>query len=257
MRFVRTFGLGSVFVFLACGGSESTPQPTVDAAPDVATIDASTADASTSDTGAPNDAAADAVVVDAAGDAVVDAGVILPQGLLTPVPYVKKADSPFTGVKFPSYFHFEDFEDGLLNTMGVTSDVGTHSKPFGNLVDSVDEDDGAVDGKCGSNCDSWFFGNGVSGITFTFDAIALGSLPTHVGIVWTDGGASCDMTFTAYDASNAVIGTKTLTQAGDAQNTGQVAEDRFFGVVASGGVKAIKVTNTSGGIEVDHLQYGR
>lgn len=250
MRAVLRLGLLATFVSLGCGGTESTPPvdaSTGDVTPDVVAIDAS------------KDAAADATL-DAAGDASADAkdgGVVLPPGLLTPTPYVKKADSPFTGVSFSSYFHFEDFEDGLLNTLGVTSNVGQPSKPFGNLVDSVDEDDGLVDGKCGANCNSWFESTGSTGITFTFDAVALGALPTHVGVVWTDGGASCDVTFSAFDATNTLIGTKTLVMAGDALNTGEVAEDRFFGVVASGGIKSITVTNSTGGIEVDHLQYGR
>ncbi|MEP6656634.1 MAG: IPTL-CTERM sorting domain-containing protein [Betaproteobacteria bacterium] len=42
----------------------------------------------------------------------------------------------------------------------------------------------------------------------------------------------------------------------DASITGTTAEDRFFGVTNPGGISAIQISNTSGGIEVDHLQYG-
>jgi IPTL-CTERM motif len=34
------------------------------------------------------------------------------------------------------------------------------------------------------------------------------------------------------------------------------AENRFFGVTNPGGISSIRISNTSGGIEVDHLQYG-
>ena len=45
---------------------------------------------------------------------------------------------------------------------------------------------------------------------------------------------------------------------GDAFNTGETAEDRFFGVSDAGGILAIRVanTNSSGGLEVDHVQFG-
>ena len=57
-------------------------------------------------------------------------------------------DSPFSGLGF-SYFHLENFEDGLLNTPGVAANVGfVTSTGFakGPIIDSVDEDDGSVDG---------------------------------------------------------------------------------------------------------------
>jgi hypothetical protein len=99
------------------------------------------------------------------------------------------------------------------------------------------------------------FANG--SISFTFDGTALGGLPTHVGIVWTDGGTGADVTFEAFDAADVSLGTRTVTALGDGSNTGTVEEDRFFGIVASGGVSRIVVSNSSGGTEVDHLQYGR
>jgi uncharacterized repeat protein (TIGR01451 family) len=42
----------------------------------------------------------------------------------------------------------------------------------------------------------------------------------------------------------------------DGSNAGTTGEDRFFGVTNVGGISAIKISNSSGGIEVDHLQYG-
>ncbi len=195
-------------------------------------------------------------MVDAGSDAV--APKVLADGLLEPVPYLQKSDSPFREVSFPSYFHLEDWEDSVLNTPGATSDSSTVSTSFGSaLVDSIDGDDGVVDGKCakdGGTCNAAFGGGTIS---FTFDATVLGKLPTHVGAVWTDGSTGCDAIFEAYDAKDVLIGTKKAVAVGDDNNTGGVAEDRFFGVVHAAGVKRVVVKSSAGGVEVDHLQYGR
>lgn len=188
-------------------------------------------------------------------DIVPDADLPLADDLYGPLAYLETADSPFAGEGHEDFFHLEDFEDALLNTPGVTASVGA-AGPFGALTDSVDGDDGVVDGVCLDGND-WFSGAGSTGITFTFDAVALGALPTHAGIVWTDGGAGCSVTFQAYNGDDELIDEVTLEDAGDDGITGQVEEDRFFGIVSSGGVKSIFISNSSGGIEVDHLQYGR
>jgi len=217
-------------------------------------------DAGTSDTGtSPSDAGTDSAA-DAAADAATDAdgGKVLPPGLADAIPYTSRADSPFNGVAFPSYFHFEDWEDGLVNTPGVTPSSTQLGSAFGvSLIDSVDGDDGAVDGKCekvAGTCNSGFAGGTID---FTFDAAVLGALPTHVGIAWTDGSTGCDAIFEAYDAADVLIGSKTAAAVGDSSNLGTVAEDRFFSVVHAAGVKRIVVKSSAGGVEVDHLQYGR
>jgi hypothetical protein len=61
----------------------------------------------------------------------------------------------------------------------------------------------------------------------------------------------------AYDAADVLIGTKTAPGVGDPSFTGGTAEDRFFGVVHPAGVKKIIVKSSAGGVEVDHLTYGR
>jgi hypothetical protein len=180
--------------------------------------------------------------------------VELPDGPIVDVPYT--CDSPFQDVDFASYFYLEDFEDGTLSTPGVTSTSTTTSANSGalSLVDSVDCDDGVIDGTC-TNCDALFSGSG--SIQVTFDAQTLGALPTHVGMVWTDGGFGSTVTVTGYDAADQVIYTQSVNGIGDNSNTGTTAEDRFFGIVHYAGVKSVKLANSSGGIEIDHLQYGR
>ena len=105
-------------------------------------------------------------------------------------------DSPFAVGSFV-YFHLEDFEDSALNTPGVNLSVTslrTSITPPSEFTDSVDGDDGSIDGS-GQGGHSLYLGNLETALwplsaTFTFDATSLGALPTHVGMVWTDVGFS-------------------------------------------------------------------
>jgi hypothetical protein len=169
-------------------------------------------------------------------------------------------DSPFAGVDFSGgYFYNETFEDAALNTPGVTASVGiiTSTGFSGPIIDSVDEDDGSVDGQC-VGCNSWFSGSGVGGVTFTFDETVLGALPTYAGIVWTDGGNNIQ--FEAFDALGVSLGVfGPFAVAGPGVSDQDVLEDTFLGVIWAGGISAIKVlsgTISGGGIELDQLQYG-
>ncbi|MBM2835245.1 MAG: hypothetical protein HW406_2406, partial [Candidatus Brocadiaceae bacterium] len=174
---------------------------------------------------------------------------------LGPTPYLSQADSPFSLSGLGVTFFLEDFEDHLFNTPGVSASAGdVTSVSFASLHDSVDADDGVIDGS-GLDGDSFFSGSGATGITFTFDAGVLGSLPTVAGIVWTDG--SGETTFEAFDSLGASLGTIGPVAIADGSYSGETAEDRFFGVIHEDGISAIKISNTGGGIEVDHLQYGQ
>jgi hypothetical protein len=149
-------------------------------------------------------------------------------------------------------FFLETFEDGALNTPGVTASTGSVIGP-GGLTDSVDADDGVIDGS-GTNGHSFFAIPGSTGITFTFDATALSGLPTRVGIVWTDGEGTT--TFEAFGPGGVPLGQIGPVAIADGSVTGTTAEDRFFGVIHTAGISSIRISNTVGGIEVDHLQYG-
>lgn len=167
-----------------------------------------------------------------------------------PSPYLKYEDSPFfTGTW--DYFHLETFEDDLLNVPGVTKDNGNPYGPASNC-DSVDGDDGVIDG-LGTAGHSFFNSSGNAGVTFTFNAGVLGMLPTHAGVVWTDGAGT--ITFEAWDQNNISLGTIIGSHA-DGSFNGTTGEDRFYGWANAGGISKIKIKNSSGGIELDHLQYG-
>lgn len=176
-----------------------------------------------------------------------------------PSPYLSVADSPFASLTL-RYFHLETFEDGALNTPGVTASAGSVLGP-GTSTDSVDADDGSIDGS-GNAGHSWY--PGAVTVAFDFRAGDLGVLPTHVGIVWTDVGNTTEglgsgpVIVEAFDADQnrlAAIGPVVL---GDGQVTGGTDEDRFFGVVAAAGIArlVVRMPTTLNDWEIDHLQYG-
>jgi hypothetical protein len=187
-----------------------------------------------------------------AGGAAGAPPVVLPDGGIVNVPYV--CEGPFEGVVFDDYFYLDDFEDAALDQPGVTAPNTISSLTgFGAaVVDSVDCDDGAVDGTC-LDCDA-LFGQGT--IELTFDAEVLSELPSHVGMVWTDGGGGASVTITGYDEQDMVVYTETVQGIGDNSVNGTVEEDRFFGIVHAAGIKRVVIVNSTGGLEIDHLQYG-
>jgi hypothetical protein len=167
------------------------------------------------------------------------------------------SDSPFKSTAF-SYFHLETFEDHLLNVPGVTgSPGGVTSVVFGpSIHDSVDADDGAIDGS-GLSGDDYFSGSAAAGVRFTFDIGVLGMLPSHAGIVWTDGGGGATVSFQAFDALNNLVCSTASPIGNNSSNVGETDEDRFFGCIDTAGIGSIFISDSGGGgIELDHLQYG-
>jgi hypothetical protein len=176
-------------------------------------------------------------------------------GPVGPTPYLSAADSPWSAVSFSS-FYLENFEDGALNTLGVTEAGATSIVAAGDVfADSVDGDDGTIDGS-GTLGRSHYTTNGVAGIEYNFNAGALGGLPTHVGIVWTDLSGSAEVFFDAYDSASQLLGTIAAGALNDGLSTGQTAEDRFLGWIHPGGIAQIRIHQSGSDMEVDHLQYG-
>ena len=132
--------------------------------------------------------------------------------LLGPTPYLSQLNSPFAADIVGGSVFLENFEDGSLNTPGVTASAGNVLAAGTGNTDSVDGDDGSIDGS-GLAGRSLFFISGGIGISFTFNAAALpgGALPTRAGIVWTDGGNP--VTFEAFDAGGVSLGTVTASHA--------------------------------------------
>jgi len=182
--------------------------------------------------------------------------------LIGPTPYLSSADSPFDGQSF-SWFYMEDFEDGLLNTPGVTVSPFTAAIAVDGYTDSVDGDDGAIDGS-GSDGHSLWSNFASSYFQCDFDAGTLDALPTHVGLVWTDVGqvtsgqyGTGDVTFEAFDQYGTTLGVIGPFLLGDGSISGETREDRFFGAINAGGISRIIIrAPTTNDWEVDNLQYG-
>lgn len=165
--------------------------------------------------------------------------------VIGPTPYLSVADSPFNPAAF-SVFYLEDFEDGLLNTPGLSasSSCVTNTACFiGSLVDSVGNGGNETQGH------SLFAGGS---ITLIFDAAVLGSLPTAAGLVWTDGANP--ITFEAFDQNGVSLGI-IIDNHADNSIQGTTAEDRFYGATNSGGISRLSISDPAG-IEIDHVQYG-
>jgi hypothetical protein len=181
------------------------------------------------------------------------AGATAADTFLGPSEYLGFGDSPFDGLSF-EYFFLEDFESGQWSVPGVGLGGDGQILGPGSLTDSVDEDDGLIDGSGLEGHSLFAHGN----VDFTFDEQELGALPTHVGIVWTDGASGRNTFFEAFDAAGLSLGTLGPFTFGDASNAGTTVDDRFLGIIHDGGIAAVVVHYpVSAGIEVDHLQYGR
>lgn len=178
----------------------------------------------------------------------VGAGAIADPMFVGPLAYLSASDSPFVGQGF-EYFHLEDFEDGVLDTPGITVSQAWSVFATGGFRDSVDADDGVVDGS-GSDGFSFLSNFQSDPLVLEFTAAMLGgNLPTHVGIAWTDvgqngGGAgpgAQPVLFSALGPAGESLGEIGPFLLGDDEITGQTAEDRFFGVVFTGGVSAVQI----------------
>lgn len=179
--------------------------------------------------------------------------------VIGPTAYTSQADSPFTPANF-SYFYLEDLEDDAVNTTGLTASgsglcvAGSTAVAlalpgcFANsgLTDSVGN---GGNGNVGRS----LWANGPTGITLDFSAAALGSLPTAVGLVWTDG--TNNIRFEAFDANGVSLGVVTGNHADDTFFA-TLADDRFYGATNAGGISRVIIQSGGGGIEIDHIQYG-
>ncbi|MGH0029937.1 MAG: hypothetical protein ACQGVC_09110 [Myxococcota bacterium] len=169
-----------------------------------------------------------------------------------PEPYLSTADTPTLFYAGGSATAVEDFEDcsldhGITEPFGIPISFGGGGGCGTSVnTDSVDADDGLIDGS-GTMGKSWF---GPNSMTFTF-----ASPVTAAGLVFTDG--SGDAYFAAFGPGNTLLGEIGPFVLGDGSTNGGTAEDRFFGVKDPDGIESIRIQMPgSGGVEVDHVQYG-
>lgn len=177
-----------------------------------------------------------------------------------PTPYLRASDSPYVGPYL--YSHLEDLEDGLLNATGLGADAGSVLNP-GQQTDSVDADDGAVDG-LGTRGHSWYVAS--TALTLSYSAVALGQLPTRVGVVFTDIGLRTDTLppgfgvalIEVFDGNGVSLGSSSF-EFGDGSTFGGTAEDRFIGAESAAGIGSIRIGFSGASVdwEADHFFYGR
>lgn len=160
--------------------------------------------------------------------------------LFGPLPYLSAADTP-AGFAAGAMV-IEDFEDGSIDPRLAVSTSQLIAP--GGITDSVDADDGQIDG------------NGNGGTSLFGSQIRVDFAPPYprsAGIVWTDGAAS-EVTFEAFGADGSSLGTVGPQLLGDGSISGTTAEDRFFGARDAAGVSALRFIS-SAVMEVDHVQY--
>lgn len=157
----------------------------------------------------------------------------------------------------------EDFEDGLWNLPGVTVSGGFLEECPDWPCNSVDADDGVIDGS-GARGRSWTAGG--STLKISFDASVLGGLPLWAGVVLTDVGARgrFDAAFQVdiFGRNGTLV--SSLSEfffSGVAREPGDATEDRFYGAYLTSGISAIALTNLDpecpapGAWQIDHVQY--
>jgi hypothetical protein len=179
---------------------------------------------------------------------------VSPPSYSGPTPYLSVDDSPLGAPGLGVCY--EDFEDGSFDIPGATGNGAVVTGASN--IDSVDADDGPIDGS-GNGGTSYFSGGGAAGITIDFDPSRNEGLPHNVGIVWTDGGGGAPVTFEAFDKDGEPIvkGVWGPFVHADLSNNGETAEDRYYGAFHPDGISKIRISNTIGGIEIDHLQLDR
>jgi hypothetical protein len=199
-----------------------------------------------------------------------------------PTTYGKVLDSPLPTAAAFSQYYVEDFESGALGAPGI-GQVGLLPPPLASfglgavvgpnaLTDSVDADDGVLDG-IGRDGHSFRSGNVLTTptsppsyqfrIVFEFDKASLGALPSAFGFVWTDGPANSTLTLFMTLASGERQQGPLWQGLGDGAHDGSTSDDRFFGVLSETPFSRIDiVAGIFGGpldvdfIEIDHVQYG-
>ena len=173
-------------------------------------------------------------------------------------PYLQLSDSPFASGSF-AYFHVETLEDNALDTPGLGVSGAGILVPSA-FTDSVDGDDGVFDG-LGRDGHSWQGQNSSCcaprTLILTFDENALPTLPTHVGLVFTNAVTPIDLTIEAFDGSGVSLGSVVHTGFNPPGSL-ITANARFFGAADLAGISRLEFTyngiNTT--MEFDHFQYG-
>lgn len=164
-----------------------------------------------------------------------------------PTPYLSEADIPALFYDTGAPGALENFEDGVID-FGLVLEGGFVAT--GGFVDSVDIDDGVIDGTGSSTGHSYGTFPGVQ-ITIFFPA----PYPRAAAFVWTDSVGG-EVSFEALGPNLNTLGSHGPFALAQPGTSGQTDEDRFLGVRSSTGIRRIVITDTSDNFEIDHVQFG-
>ena len=177
-----------------------------------------------------------------------------------PTAYLQHGDTPAGFACDQCDLVVEDFEDSSLDPF-ITIDNGHILNPnsmsgvTNSVTDSVDGDDGMVDGN-GNGGYSWF--TGASNSADNQLTISFASPVKSAGFVITDGdNVSSTFLVEAFDAMGTSLGLIDTGDIADNFFTGETAEDRFVGFQdMNGAISSLSLTMVGGiGIEIDHIHY--
>ena len=170
-------------------------------------------------------------------------------GPIGPTPYLSFNGSPWEEDLMHTFgATLEDFEGGKFYSRADGNVVETHgaTRAPSRLTDSVDADDGKIDG----HGNGWsYLTRDDSGVTFVFDAAKYGGYPRFAGAVATDG---CPCSATFYDENgNQISQLESLAVNFDVDTTD---DDRLMGLYHQTGIASMNWRGLSA-IELDHLQF--
>lgn len=167
-------------------------------------------------------------------------------------PYRDRSDGLFQGVPGAA---LDDFEDGIDPTLPFAYSSGVVVGP-GQFTDSVDGDDGIVDGD-GTGGSSFYPNANSLTVTFAEVPFAAGLVLTDLGITPDDTSSLGFGTFviSAVDGLGNALGPVEI-DFGDGMVTGETEEDTFVAFFSDNGIGAITVVAPLGSTdwEIDHVQ---
>ncbi len=172
---------------------------------------------------------------------------------LGPFPYFGAKDSPFGAGDDARILYLEDAEDGVFDAIPGTTAIFSQIVDPSSFTDSVDGDDGVIDGNGNAGHSMLVLLPGAFEATFNPNELN-GVLPTAFGLVWTDGGVGVsNVTLEALDGVGNIVGLKTFYSLGDNFSNGTTDEDRFIGIEHPRGLGKVRVTSNRA-FELDHVQ---
>jgi hypothetical protein len=172
-----------------------------------------------------------------------------------PSAYLQTGDTPSGFFCAECVGWIEDFELGTVDPFltidnGAILDPNSFSGLMNSVTDSVDGDDGSVDGQ-GNDGFSYFADSNSISISFARTV-------KNAGLVFTDGDRiSTNIRLEAFDMGGNSLAAIDAGDLADDFFTGETAEDTFLGFQnTDGNIASITLTMTGGsGIEIDHVHW--